>query len=344
MTRNQCLKIVHFNTQSLYNKFEEFRQCILDLDYDVIAITESWLNDNISDEMINLQGYALVRRDRITETRGGGIMLYVRIGLSFVTLPSDRSKVAIEQQWIKISLKEDVVVVGNIYRRQEFSSTDFLDALESMISYSISISNNIIIVGDLNINLLASTPLAVRLLSLLNTTGLKQLVNEPTRITPHSSSLIDLVIVNEDQANVSAGVHHDYKISDHYPVFCVYPIIHQPSPRNYVFRDFRNFNLEPFNSDLESVLWRTIYTFDNIEDKAMFLSDNIVRLFDLHAPLRSIKISKPYLPWITENVKFMIKLRNLALNRFKRTRSPVHWEYYKQLRNYVTGDSCAWYS
>lgn len=73
---------------------------------------------------------------------------------------------------------------------------------------------------------------------------------------------------------------------------------------------------------------------NNIDDEIDFITTNILQLFNIHAPIKSIKYSKrSYAPWITDNIKFMQKLRNKALAKFKRTEQREHWSYYKQLIN-----------
>lgn len=49
-----------------------------------------------------------------------------------------------------------------------------------------------------------------------------------------------------------------------------------------------------------------------------------------------MRITRAKKPWITDNIKIMQRLRNNAKARYKRTRLSAHWNYYKQLRNYLT--------
>ena len=59
------------------NKLVELQNLADDTDSDVIAITESWLNDTVSDSEILNSNYTLYRRDR-ADKRGGGIVLAVK--------------------------------------------------------------------------------------------------------------------------------------------------------------------------------------------------------------------------------------------------------------------------
>ena len=79
-----------------------------------------------------------------------------------------------------------------------------------------------IIIGDLNCNYLSdriSTHLS-QLQQLSLTYQFQQLINEPTRITPISSTLSDVVLTNEPSRIIKSGVVH-LGLSDHSLVYAV---------------------------------------------------------------------------------------------------------------------------
>ena len=51
---------------------------------DVIGITETWLEEHISNAKIGLMGYDVFRSDRNNGRLGGGVMLYVKSDLQSV--------------------------------------------------------------------------------------------------------------------------------------------------------------------------------------------------------------------------------------------------------------------
>ena len=64
------------NTRSIVNKLTQFNSLIYYKDYDIIAITETWLSDNLLDQEIIPTSYTIYRKDR--SPRGGGVMLAVK--------------------------------------------------------------------------------------------------------------------------------------------------------------------------------------------------------------------------------------------------------------------------
>ena len=74
-------------------------------------------------------------------------------------------------------------------------------------------------IGDINCNLFSEINANVNaLLNISDVYGLKQLISEPTRITPSSSSLIDLVFTNQPDLVSFSGVSH-VSIRDHSLVY-----------------------------------------------------------------------------------------------------------------------------
>ena len=72
--------MLHTNAQSVVNKMEELRVVASLKQPDVIAITETWTNSDISNEFLCLDGYELVERKDRSDTdrgRGGGVLVYV---------------------------------------------------------------------------------------------------------------------------------------------------------------------------------------------------------------------------------------------------------------------------
>lgn len=73
--KHDCLNICHINVQSLiarnFTKFHELKLTFIDSKVDLFFFIEAWLNHTISNTMIGIEGYKLIRNDR--NRHGGGI-------------------------------------------------------------------------------------------------------------------------------------------------------------------------------------------------------------------------------------------------------------------------------
>lgn len=68
------------NVCSLFDNFSEFRNTIVDHDFDLVGVTETWLRAAEAFSF-DIDGYNFVHNDRAT--RGGGTGIYVRRDLRY---------------------------------------------------------------------------------------------------------------------------------------------------------------------------------------------------------------------------------------------------------------------
>lgn len=327
------LKIAQLNVRSLLAGFDEYKKIICQ--YDIFGITESWLNNDVLNDIINIENFTIVRRDR--STRGGGIVIYIKNNIKYSIL-NIATKNCFEQIWLNIHLHPFSLAVGVFYRPPSYNLLNSLEVFEEAISAVLPVTNYIICLGDSNVDLLKVNNATIKFTDMLNVYGLQQLINEPTRLTRTTSTLIDHIITS-DASNIKySGVVHVHGITDHCLIHCdVSFAIPKVPPKFLIVRDFKNIDNVMFRTHLENLPWEIIYQINGIDDKLHFLNETILWLFDAHAPNKKIRVSKPKAPWLTDNIKLMMKFRDEALKRFKLTKNKVHWDYYKNLRNFTTG-------
>ena len=90
--QDTALRCLSFNARSLksVNKHEDgyttsnlsmFQELVYSENFDIIIVTETWLNNTISNKEILPIGYNIVRRDRRSEKRSGGVLMALCEGL-----------------------------------------------------------------------------------------------------------------------------------------------------------------------------------------------------------------------------------------------------------------------
>lgn len=121
------------NVMSLAPKIDELQASLSSgfKSVDIVCITETWLNDRISDSIVNLPGFSIIRRDRL-ENIHGGVCAYIKDGIKFKRL-SELESVDQEVLWIEIiptrlPRKINKIICGVLYHPP--SAND-----ESMRSY-----------------------------------------------------------------------------------------------------------------------------------------------------------------------------------------------------------------
>lgn len=326
------LGCAHLNVRSLVKHFSNFKDLVLASDYDIIAVTETWLSDGITNSAIHIDGYRIVRFDR--PSRGGGIAFYIKSYLPFHVFETDRK---IEQLWLIVSCNDQRYAFGVVYNPHRRYYAEFMHSLESTFSMLLSEVKDIFCFGDFNVDLLDVESAATAfVLESFDAFDLTQIINEPTRVTANSATLLDYIVTSNTNVVSAVSVIHTHE-ADHSLLRCTIDVPHsKPKIIFRTYRDYKNLKFNQFYSDLRSIPWGNIYQIDDIDGKITFLTENLNILLDLHAPYICSKLSKKHAPWLTDTVKQMMRIRDQALNRFKISKNPAHFNYYKQLRNQVT--------
>ena len=118
--QKRALSMFHMNIKSLPKHFDELQQYLnmLEYDFSVIGISETWLNENNAD-LYDLNGYVTIKGYR-KQKRGGGVSLYIRDEISFATR-NDLGFFDSEMESIFIEIDKDIfrtnsnIVIGLIY-------------------------------------------------------------------------------------------------------------------------------------------------------------------------------------------------------------------------------------
>nr|CAI5820274.1 unnamed protein product [Callosobruchus analis] len=64
--------------RSLVGHFADFSDLIQSNRYDIVAVSETWLNSNVDGPAVQINNYNFVRRDRNDGSRGGGLGIYIK--------------------------------------------------------------------------------------------------------------------------------------------------------------------------------------------------------------------------------------------------------------------------
>ncbi len=212
------MKFCHLNARSLlagvdldvhmddqYSLLDEIYECLVYInEFDVIAISETWLKDNTREDALDLAGYQLpICKNR--QGRGGGVMLYVRDTIGAIHR-TDLEKPDTEVLWVELRLKDKRVLFGTAYRPPGATALQvdsFIDSFGNQVEAAMNDNPDaLIIVGDFNDRCIhwedrhEKSEMGLKFYNYLNDVNLFQLVDEPTRITDNSASLLDLIITD----------------------------------------------------------------------------------------------------------------------------------------------------
>ena len=72
-------KLMVTNVRSLAPKIDEVREFMMENEINLSFLTETWLNDSITDSVVSIPGFTIIRKD-ISINNHGGICIYIRDG------------------------------------------------------------------------------------------------------------------------------------------------------------------------------------------------------------------------------------------------------------------------
>ena len=195
--RNRGLKIFHQNARGLHDfgKIEQLKLLMEETNKEIqiLGVTETHLNNNISDEELLISGYRVERKDR-ENGPCGGTAVYIRDDIQWQRR-NDLEVNGIECLWIELLIKRSKsILLGIIYRPPDTSKyldKDFEAKCEDMLNMVLSEDKEVIMTGDLNCNYKKKADNKT-LKEIIKMNSFEQVIKESTRVTQDTSTLIDV--------------------------------------------------------------------------------------------------------------------------------------------------------
>ena len=166
---------------------------------------------------------------------------------------------------------------------------------------------------------------------------MKQLIEEPTRVTLSTSTIIDHVATLCARNIVKSEVH-EVSLSDHFLVYCVQKFNGALKKGHKVIktRKMKNFNEEAFLADVSGICWERML---NDTDDINVLVHNWSSLFSLiiekHAPIAELRVSEKFCPWIDKDLKKPMQTMDSLKKAANKRKSPILMDSYRQIRNKI---------
>ena len=147
--------------------------------------------------------------------------------------------------------------------------------------------------------------------------------------------MIELALTTMKE-NISASVAIHVRMSDHSLVYAVRKFVilkHKPTVKEV--RDYKRLNADGFLWDLAKKPWYVINQCRNPNEcwgvwKSIF-NDTL----SMHAPIRHKQVKGNSVPWITPEIKCMMRNRDHHEKYAIKHDSRLHWEKFQLLRNKV---------
>ena len=147
----------------------------------ILGFSKTFLDDQVKDSEIMIPGHKVFRRDHGPGKKGGGVVVYVCDNIPVIER-CDFEHPDIEAIWLEVKQTGcKPVPVCHLYRPPDATS-GWLDSLEGVLDKVQATNKEIILFGDLNVDLLKESSIKESLTTITESLQLVQLIEGPTRI------------------------------------------------------------------------------------------------------------------------------------------------------------------
>ena len=261
--------VVHYNVQSLSNKHDilETENSVIS-NFNVICLSETWLNARITDDEIAMSGFKLYRRDRTGDTHGG-VCVYVDQDYRSKRR-CDLEMINVECIWLEVTIQHRKLLIGTFYRPPN-STNEILSSIDDSTGMAfVTNIQDILMTGDFNLDMFKQNS-SRKVSNICQYFGLENLKSEPTHFTENSSSLVDSFLTSNKNNVLLSGIGEPIlgqNIRVHCPIYCVFKFNRKSSTFTrhiwlYDRGDYGSFAREITNTDWNNLKDDDIDTYAN---------------------------------------------------------------------------------
>lgn len=287
LQRSLDFKVLLFNIRSHNCNFDKFLILLkrTNIQYDVIVLTECWLGK--TPHVNTIEGYSHYHTSKYIN-QNGGVIVYIKTELQATV----KEPYFEEADCLCINLSNNFTIIA-IYRSPSFPHiANFLETLDKYLE-TLNQAQNIVLMGDININIMADVCSQNKTDYLCTTAehGLLPLITLPTRF----SSCLDHIFIKtkcQSEAFVckTSICDHDLPMA----------FINTNTNTHYHKRQITKTDYNAVAAELGTEDWVDILTSQDVTDAANKFTDIIKRSIEKHTKIQTVSRSKfNYKPWIT---------------------------------------------
>jgi hypothetical protein len=311
-------KIILINARSVQNKLGKIEELITTHDPTLVAVTETWINENnFSESDLSFRNnFNVINCPRQSKNKGGGcaILSLKTISLKLVHSSSSNN---IEIIVVDVILRNPIRVIC-VYRPPNsnlFASQYLVKSLTNFIN------ERTILVGDFNLpkitwdGLISTNTIDKLFIEFVQNFELTQHVSFPTR----DSNILDLCLSNficVSQCYPCLGV------SDHQAVIIELSLKFPKQPKKYI-RDYSGLNLEFLNLEFVKKFPNSLIYAYTVEQKYDSFISSIKEIHDQFIPLipisTKIRIYPRFIKALIDKKKYLWKACKFDPNRYKQS-------------------------
>ena len=318
------LNIIAWNAQSLKPKIPGLTRLIEKYKYQIILISETWLNDKIE---IKIPNYNCYRKDRKSNSRypHGGVAIFVHKSINHAIVECCKLN-HIEAIFIKIPCFSNYITIASVYCPPSLSMIEFKNDINKLMS----IQGAIVLAGDFNAkhqawNNISNCRKGIQLLKMADNRLFKiQAPNCQTLFpTKGAPSTVDFILCKNVNTIPIPKVVNELS-SDHIPINFHIPNNIAFITKSKIF-NFSKANWKEFRISIENhimtnnFLNSTLISINNINDNLNCFTDMIQKASTIAIPK---KLQQTFKYPFSAEISHLTRERNRQRNCFSRSHDP----------------------
>lgn len=342
------LSLFHLNIRSLLKNSHNLKSYLDSLDcvFDIIALTEIGMNADACAGI--LDGYTFEYVKPPDGSKFGGAGIFIKDNINYKVRPDMNSylvnsKDYVELVCIDIYSPDSTYTVLNMYRHPNKGSVaEFQSDLENIFQILKNEGKNVIILGDININLLKIQNDKIKdYINNLIINSYTPCLTLPTRITDSTATLIDHIYIKLKQTEINDRIITGNlltDITDHLPNFLLLgtPVNEMIKNRPYI-RIYNETNISKLQADLSEVNWSVIFEDKTPNEKCDVFISTYSTLFNKSFPKTRLSRKRAKdKNWVTPGLKKCIQKKNALYRRKLEHPTEENKIKYNRYRNTLT--------
>ena len=329
------ISICHINVRSI-NATD--RLCHIKCDiapyFDIVTVSETWLSLKHDTNNYILPGFQTpFRRDRIVGAIGyGGVLAWVSDKIS-CKRRADLENPEIESMWLEVRSNNNKFYLCVIYRAESNTDETFWDILQTQVELcKLEAKPRILIAGDLNADFLTYHGDKLKQFAFINEMDI--LIEEPTRVTQQSSTVLDQFVSNMAQCIHNVRVLAPFSYNDHSTVALdlVFRIAKQQSYKRLMW-DYKNTDFALFRSELENTDFNDIFALDDVDKVCETWTNRLLEIAKRTILNKFVRIRTNDKPWYSNELRKLRRKKDHVHSQAKKHNTDASWSKFRFLRN-----------
>ena len=330
---NETLSVIYTNARSINSKLVDLETLISDNNPDIILLTETWCNSDITNSYLNLNGYFIdpdLRVDRLDTANGigGGLLVYCKNGLNIIPV----EKTIDYNQYCQFLVKSDQcnndLCITLVYRSPN-STKENNDLLCKIVEESVP---NTIIIGDFNFPQIdwsdgTGDSKSRNLINVADNKFLTQIVNFPTH---QRGNILDIALTDIPDKILNVENIGNLGSSDHCLIQIDVMFNCNFIKTSELSLDWKNAKEEDLRNFFSNIDWNLSMSNMDTDQAWQFFTKKIeegTKQFIPTVPRRS----KNNPCWITPKVKKLSRKKQKMWKKYMNNRCEATFNDYKKI-------------